>query len=400
MIATARRCAPLAALVASLAISSSAQAFVYWPTNKATDGYGVARANLQGGNIDTDFVQTRQKFPNFVAVNGSHVYWTSSDAIGRAKLDGHGIDTEFITGVDNPQGIALDANYVYWANGDSIGRANLDGSSVNQDFITGVVTLTNDFVDGLAVDSGHVYWSMWSYSALGRANLDGSGGDRNFIPNSFAHGIAVNSSNIYWGTWDGLARADLNGTNVNPALVMNLAYGVALSSDHVYWTNVDEDTIGEAKLDGTDAETSFITRATGITPDPWGVAVDPLVAPGKASADNKQEVLGKKVRVAVDIKTHGSGSDAMSLDADLRGKIRVKRGRGQKNPTYDLKRLSVHLRKSSQKLIEMKPSAEDQKKIVKAFNHGYVAVASPTVALTGEDGAYVAKQIRIELKRP
>ena len=62
------------------------------------------------------------------------------NTIGRANLDGTGVNQSFITGVSNAVGIAVDGTYVYWtqtAGGTStIGRANLDGTGVNQNFIT------------------------------------------------------------------------------------------------------------------------------------------------------------------------------------------------------------------------------------------------------------------------
>ena len=74
-----------------------------------------------------------------------HVYWTGfPNSIGRAKLDGSGVDPSFITGAGYfPLGIAVDARHIYWANPPpsafddhgvppdrgSIGRANLNGST-------------------------------------------------------------------------------------------------------------------------------------------------------------------------------------------------------------------------------------------------------------------------------
>ena len=68
-----------------------------------------------------------------------------------------------------------------------IGRANLDGTGVDQNFI---LVRTNEFFDypcGVAVDGEHVYWA-WLNSVLegvgsiGRANLDGTAVDQDFIP--------------------------------------------------------------------------------------------------------------------------------------------------------------------------------------------------------------------------
>ena len=46
-----------------------------------------------------------------MAVDDAHVYWTNfnSGAIGRANLDGSGVNQSFITGASGPSGVALGA---------------------------------------------------------------------------------------------------------------------------------------------------------------------------------------------------------------------------------------------------------------------------------------------------
>jgi hypothetical protein len=46
--------------------------------------------------------------------------------------------------------VAVSSTYIYWANDYTIGRANLDGSGVNQRFIT----VRRGRPVGVAVDSG------------------------------------------------------------------------------------------------------------------------------------------------------------------------------------------------------------------------------------------------------
>ena len=76
-----------------------------------------------------------------MAVDGAHVYWANTAAastIGRANLDGTGVDQSFITGANSPGGVAA-AGHVYWANSGNgtIGRATLSGRGADQSFVTG-----------------------------------------------------------------------------------------------------------------------------------------------------------------------------------------------------------------------------------------------------------------------
>ena len=76
-----------------------------------------------------------------LALDGTHIYWANAnnDTIGRANLDGTGMNQSFIAGVSAPTGLAVDGSYIYWTDylGNTIGRANLDSTGVNQSFITG-----------------------------------------------------------------------------------------------------------------------------------------------------------------------------------------------------------------------------------------------------------------------
>ena len=82
----------------------------------------------------------------------------SDGTIGRASIDGTGLERNFITGVGTPVAVAVDDAHIYWANGEtathggSVGRANLDGTGVDQNFISDpTVTLAS----AVAVDSSN-----------------------------------------------------------------------------------------------------------------------------------------------------------------------------------------------------------------------------------------------------
>jgi streptogramin lyase len=206
-----------------------ADAYVYWG---ASDGDAIGRANLDGSGVDQSLIAASN--PHGVAVDGQHIYWDDDDtnAIGRANLDGTGANPSFITGASDPRGVAVDAGHIYWANTatGTIGRANLDGSGVDQSFIAGA---SGPY--GMAVDGEHVYWTNTGPGTIGRANLDGSGVDQSFIPTAVSdpHGVAVDAGHIYWANSSTIGRANLDGSGVDQSFIVlvGLSYPVGVAVD-------------------------------------------------------------------------------------------------------------------------------------------------------------------------
>ena len=224
------------------------------------------------------------------------IYWSGGDAIGRANLDGSGVDRGFIAFEFPPDtwrvgDVAVTANHMYWTNhpGGKIGRANLDGTGVNPRFIRDLPGATW----GLAVDAEHLYWTSRSWTtddgAIGRANLDGTNVDRSFITGTGGpYGVAVTPSHIYWAhdyrTRDkaGIGRADLDGSGVDPSFLTARALDVAVDATHLYWTGFYcpftvgscEDSIGRADLDGSGVDPTLISAPSGTRPPEWHIAVD------------------------------------------------------------------------------------------------------------------------------
>ena len=172
-----------------------------------------------------------------MAVDGQHIYWTNNqrDTIGRANLDGSGVDQSFITGASGPEGLAVDGQHIYWTNAldDTIGRANLDGSGVDQSFITGA-----GFMFGVAVDGQHIYWTDYNdltdSGTIGRANLDGSGANQSFITGlDFPQGVAVDGQHVYWAdlTQGSIGRANLDGSGVDNSFIVGADHPDAVAVD-------------------------------------------------------------------------------------------------------------------------------------------------------------------------
>jgi virginiamycin B lyase len=272
--------AAVALAVATLALVARADAFVYWASSPTK---AIGRANLDGTGVNPSFITTAND-PTAVAVGSAHVYWTntgpppgSDNRIGRANIDGTDANQNFILTQSAPTGVAVDAAHIYWSQASTgkIGRADLAGTGANQSFISGA-----GHPRALAVDANHLYWT--NFDTIGRANLDGTGVDPNFITGAdVAEGVAVDGAYVYWTNLqtDTIGRANLDGTGVDQSFISAgsaALFGVAVDASHIYWGDVAFDRIGRANLDGQFLFPNFITGAVS----PNALAVDGLTAPG------------------------------------------------------------------------------------------------------------------------
>jgi hypothetical protein len=239
---------------------------IYWANPAA---HTIGRANLDGTHAEQSFITVPLAtevpvVPSSVAVDAGHIYWNSlegslglyghaSSYIGRANLDGAGVEPHFISDAGGQiagRQIAVDRTHLYWTEGQAIGRANLDGTDIHHNFITGLGSLGS-----LAVDPAHIYWAAscsnqsCTRGAIGRANLDGTGVQRNFITGLRAPGsMAMGGGHIYWTSSnhnvqfpppDTIGRANLDGSHVEQSFITvphaDLA-GLAVDTGHIYWS--------------------------------------------------------------------------------------------------------------------------------------------------------------------
>ena len=271
-----------ALLVLALAFSPRAAAFVYWTNNSGTT---IGRADLDGTGVDQSFIGGASN-PCGVAVDPAHLYWANnvpSGTIGRADLDGTGANQSFITGASIPCGVAVDAAHLYWANLDD-GRSGAPTSTAR-----GWTKASSPAPTSLRSGGRRSapLLGQRRRRTIGRADLDGTGVDQNFVGGAILPcGAAVDAAHLYWadGLSDTIGRAGLDGTGADQAFIdgANSPCGVALDGAHLYWANGGDDTIGRAGLDGTGVNQGFIAGASG----PCGVAVDaltPMTSPPPAS---------------------------------------------------------------------------------------------------------------------
>lgn len=142
------------------------QGHVYWSN---LEGGSIGRANLDGSHVEQDFISEVQR-PCGVAVAGGHVYWTSlayeaydPRSIGRAPIDGGPAENDFIPGIYEAFSLTADSTHLFWTDegwenfqggGDpaatlpgAVGRAALDGTGVDRRW------LPTGLAHGVAVDS-------------------------------------------------------------------------------------------------------------------------------------------------------------------------------------------------------------------------------------------------------
>ena len=249
--------------------------FIYWADPVAAT---IGRAELDGEDLRPGFISTGPGSPQYVAVDDSHIYWSnravgeepeeepptssiptrSEGTIGRADIDGDpaSVETDFITGASDPQGIALGDGYIYWANaamlrepgGTAISRADLSGENIQRHYLD---TPFNGRPRGVAVDAYHIYWTEHLRQTTGdgamvhRADLsDGS------------NVVSLYEGREFPPPDDTPQFGDLQGLTVTPS--------------HLYWVRRATKTIARADLDLTDVEREFISAEGSLK----GIAVD------------------------------------------------------------------------------------------------------------------------------
>ena len=261
------------------------------------------------------------------------IYWTDTGthSIGRANLDGSGVQQSFITGIDRPTAVAVDNHYIYWADQttETIGRARLDGTEVDPDFIQGTSVYPsapygNWPVTGLAVGD-HLFWSVDSPSQdvgdpayVGRADLDGSNvqlvwgqvgwsghihgvsvfNGRVFITTGttgwelgyftafdtvvnltgdmykWMGGVTRGDSYVFWlcdeGLWRVYPLGFLPEQVATPAQVPGGDGALAEQDAYLYWADDTGTRIGRVKKDATSSDPDFLTAPV----TPVGLAAD------------------------------------------------------------------------------------------------------------------------------
>ena len=252
---------------------------------------GIARAGTgEGGSVELEFLSASAIG---VAVDGSHLYWAnpSRGSIGRAPIDGSGVEEDFVSGLFRPRWVAVDGEYLYWtspspskdAGEGTIGRVRLDGAGAPEsDFIAGAGEPR-----GIAVDGENLYWANGFTHSISRAAIDGGDLEPSFRfigSAAIPQGVAVNGSHVYWTTNNphgSIGRSNLDGSGLLPRFIGEAEElrGIAVDGSHVYWLTQSRQAIGRANLDLGEVEPRLIPevgRGAGVAIDPshlyWATA--------------------------------------------------------------------------------------------------------------------------------
>lgn len=185
----------------------------------------------------------------------------NDNTVGKYDITtGSVINTSFITGLTNPQGLAVSGNNLFVANNNigRIGKYNADtGVAFNSSFIGGLST-----VMALTVSDGNLFVS--SSSAVKRYDLNSgallaSGGSGI----SSVWGLTVSSGSLFATIDDKVVKFDagtLNTTNASFIAGLTQATGVAAIDGVLYVANSGTNTIGKYDaITGATLNSSFIT---------------------------------------------------------------------------------------------------------------------------------------------
>lgn len=242
---------------------------IYWVDAGANV---IGRANVDGSGIE-DVVTGGLDKPCDLDVDplAETLYWVEygSGKLRRRPIIGGRVEDLF-TGTDRAQGVALDlaAGKVYWAenrpmsDNDWIRRANLDGSGIEE-------LVTSGFEDGpnsMAVyhDGGRIYWGEGGLDQIKHAALDGADVGTLFTFGYYSDGVpsgvAVDSqgAKLYWVFRDKVQRGNLDGTGME-TLISGLVNprGIALDvqAGKLYFADATTGSIERANLDGSNLQT-------------------------------------------------------------------------------------------------------------------------------------------------
>ena len=275
----------LAALVLPLALAPRAEAFVYWTQHGPPLRRGTHRARQprrHGRRPDASSRGGGRTCRPASRSTRAHIYWTQLDAdtIGRANLDGTGVDQSFITGAAQPR--AGWRSTPPTSTGRTAAPARSGAPTSTARASTRASSPARASPGGVAVDAAHVYWAN-AGTRHDRARQPRRHGRR---PELHHRRRAARAA--WRSTPPRLLDQRLAACTGHDRARQPRRHGrrpelhhrrrptpsaVAVDAAHIYWSadcGPTPATIGRANLDGTGVDQSFINglRRHGSAPSP------------------------------------------------------------------------------------------------------------------------------------
>ena len=197
----------------------------------------------------------------------------ANDCIWTSNLNGSG-RTSFLTLSSNPWDIDFDfaANKIYWTQSDKVMRANLDGTGSEVIWSPGTIGLKGIAIDGAA---GKLYFLEQATDSLLASNLDGSNRFSliKLSSNPWDIDLDLADGKIYWTQSDKVMRANLDGTNPEilwaPGAIGLKGITVDGAAGKIYFQEQATDSILISNLDGSER-----TTLVKLNSNPWDIDID------------------------------------------------------------------------------------------------------------------------------
>jgi virginiamycin B lyase len=213
----------------------------------------------------------------------AYVYWANGNNIGRANLDGSGVDDAFIAGAGTSSGLAVDGSHVYWGDGGAIARSNLNGGDPQPTLIT---TDTSPFVAAITTDGNYIYWVTYG-TTIYRASLNGAG-PTDLVPSAGPGLLSLTYADdtLYYGSGSTIYSVPATGGTPEPFITLTgigvdtpppLVAGIATANGVLYWsevTNSNEGTFGDIGSASISPPMDLDETFVSALDEPGGVATD------------------------------------------------------------------------------------------------------------------------------
>lgn len=271
----------LVTVVLTLATPATAPAYLYWVNGGTTPT--IARASNDGTGVNLTFIANPGAGTNSLAVDGQHLYWghdfnqAAPRSIGRANLDGTGVEPGFLPTQDPVGSVEVTPTKLYWSTStQQIRSAGLDGSNPAT-----VLTESGSgqMIQRFAVTSTNVYRERATTTGpasaqVVRTNL--TGGEEAVYPmtGGTLTGLTAGTTGLfgfrYIGSAGGtqpLVRAPLAPAGTVTEIVPgdgSLGEALGLAGCRLFWTSRTSGqgtngTIGTARIDGSQLNRTLIT---------------------------------------------------------------------------------------------------------------------------------------------